>query len=280
MKLRTYMFLIVFTTVTVYLLIYWQKRLEINDTLVVYFGRPSDIWSYVTQHWSQILEGSILSTGVALVSLLISAGLAVIFLVLGLSSEGWLRSVERFAAISQTIPILVIVTISFIVEKSLLKKFGLDLGLAWYCFIPVSIALFFPPLVYGIKGVRDIDSNMKALLRIWDAPQSWRIKRIYLPQVLPHILTGLRVSSTWAVVATLITEGLIYGVGGNQYSIGKGLMRPFSGSLVAGQTPTLVVVATLLGFLVYYIVGGVQVLVQKKVFGLAVEQEKNYPITG
>lgn len=143
----------------------------------------------------------------------------------------------------------------------------------------MSISLFFPPLVYGIKGVRDIDSQMKALLRIWDAPQRWRIKRVYLPQVLPHVLTGLRVSSTWAVVATLITEGLVHGVGDDQYSIGKGLMRPFSGQSVPGRTPTLIITATLLGFLIYYLVGVVQNFLQKKFFGLALEQEHRYPIS-
>jgi len=121
---------------------------------------------------------------------------------------------------------------------------------------------------------------MKGLLRIWGAPQGWRIKRIILPEVLPHIMTGLRTSSTWAVSATLITEGLVHGVGGSECSIGKHLMRPFSVSSKPGQTLNLIIVATLLGLLVYFVTVRIQVYTQKRIFGPALEQESIYPISG
>lgn len=261
------------------LLYCWQSILDVNSQIVIYFGRPGNVFDYVILNWDRIGKGAAVTTFVAFVSLALSGVVAVGFLAIGLSSEAKFRLVEHFAAISQTVPVLVTVTVFFILEKTLVKIIGLNLGFIWYCFIPVSVALFFPPLVYGIKGVRDIDSSMKGLLRIWGAPQGWRIKRIFLPEVLPHIMTGLRASSTWAVSATLITEGLVHGVVGSEYSIGKHLMRPFSGSVHPGQTLTLIIVATLLGLLVYLVTGRVQVYTQKRI-GSAREQERNYPISG
>jgi len=263
--------------VVLLVLFYWQRYLNTNHPIVIYFGRPFDVYLYISQNWGRILEASFTTTLIAVTSLFLAGLTALYFLIMGLISDKWLQRVEQLVAISQTIPILVIVTIIYIAQKSIFKALNVELGLAWYCFMPVCIALFFPPLVYGIKGVRSIDSDMKALLRIWDAPQSWRIRRIYLPQALPHLLTGLRVSSTWAVAATLITEGLVHGVGNNQSSIGKSLMRPFSGSVSPGQTLALMIVATLLGYFVYLLIGIFQSLVEHKYFGIAAKNEEVYP---
>jgi len=260
------------------LLFWWEKHLDNNHIFVVYFGRPSDVLSYTTQSWQKILKGSLSTTIIAFISLLMSAAMALLFLVIGLLSDRWLRQIEKFALISQTIPMLVIVAICYIIEKSIIGRAFLNIHFVWYCFVPVSIVLFFPPLVYGIKGIRDIDTDMKAMLRIWNAPKMWRIIKVYLPQALPHILTGLRVSASWAIVAALITEGLMFGVSNDQFSIGQSLIRPFSGSVIKGQTLTLMIVATILGYFVYYVVGCIQSILQKKVFGIAAENEKNYPI--
>jgi len=277
----TWVFWPLFLLGTVGLLTYWQKYAGNESPTVVYFGRPSNIWEYTAQYWDSVLWGCVITTLVSLVSLFISGVLAVVFLVIGLMSERGLRLVERLAAVSQTIPMIVVVLILFIIEKSLVKAMGLDLLFVWYCFVPVSIALFFPPLAYGIKGVRDINSAMKGLLRIWNAPQRWRITRVFLPGAVPHILTGLRVSSTWAVAATLITEGFVFRVGSDdKYSIGRWLMTPFSGSSPAGQTATLLIVATLLGFLVYCAMSLVEWFILMRFLGIAAEKERQYPIAG
>ena len=276
----TWVFWLMFLLGAAGLFIWWGYA-EKDTAIVVYFGRPSDIWNYTAQHWKSVLRGCAITTLIALVSLFISGALAVVFLAIGLLSERGLLLTGRLAAVSQTIPMLVVVLISYIVGESLVKGMGLDLSFVWYCFVPVSVALFFPPLAYGIKGVRDINSTMKGLLRIWNAPQGWRIRHVFLPGALPHILTGLRVSSTWAVAATLITEGLVFGVGSDdKCSIGHWLMTPFSTTPVAGQTPTLLIVVTLLGFAVYCLMGLVEWFTLTRFLGIAAKKEREYPIAG
>jgi ABC-type nitrate/sulfonate/bicarbonate transport system permease component len=258
----------------------WELKLDKDNVIVIYFGRPTDIIQFVSVQWANILKGAFTTFFIAIVALFLSSIFAITFLYFGLHSNRLINYVEKTAAISQTIPIFVIVTVTYLIEKSLAKTLNIDLGLFVYCLIPVSIALFFPPLVYGIKGVRDIDSSMKANLRLWGINQKKRIQKIYMPHIVPHILTGVRVSSTWAIVATLITEGLIYGVEGSKYSLGRGLFLPFSSMQPNGKTPTLIIISTLLGFTVFFLTGLIQKKIQNRIYGFVLEQEENYPIAG
>ena len=133
--------------------------------------------------------------------------------------------------------------------------------------LPVTVALMFPPLANGAGAIRRMPLQLRELLRIWGAPSLWKIRRVYLPLAIPDILTGVRASSTWAVGATLIAEGLLNGVSGDSNTLGHYLVRPFSSSASPGRTPAVILIATVLGFLVYLLFVGVQRYWESRLIG-------------
>jgi NitT/TauT family transport system permease protein len=261
------------------LLCCWQFLLGTMHPLVVYFGRPADVGQYSVHHLGSLLSAAFLTTATAVLSVLLSGILAAAFLILAVSTERLLQPVERIAAASQTVPMLVIVTFVYLIEKPIIDHLGSEPPLLLYCLVPVSIVLFFPALAYAIDGVRNLDIEIKSMLRVWDAPQRWRIRQILLPHAMPYLLVGLRVSAAWAVLAAIIAEGLIGSQGRESAtSLGIGLMRPFSSGAPPGKTPSLFLAATLMGFLVYYLFDRLEHFGHRRFLGFAGVQERDYPI--
>jgi NitT/TauT family transport system permease protein len=263
--------------VLLYFLHAWETSFRKDGEVVVYFGRPHEIATYFRSNWRDLLRAGSSCLVTATASLVLAGMSAIALLLFGLRSDQRLRVIEKCAAVSQTIPMLVIVTISLLVEQEIFKVFHLSASADWYCLVPVTLALMFPPLVNGVAAMARMPIQFKALFRIWNAPTFWRIWRIYLPFAIPDVLAGLRTSGTWAVGALLITEGLLNGVEGDSDTLGHFLLRPFS-SGPAGRTPAAILVATALGFAVYYLftIGGR--IVEARLYGRTVMSEGAYPL--
>jgi len=235
----------------VFLMWRWQRAPH-NSLVVTYWGRPSDIVDYLRWNASAELAGSIvLCLSTAVISLIVAGVLAVVLLMLGSLSATGLRIMERFAALSQTVPTLVIVTIFLLLERQLKTALHIkELPLMLYCLGPVTVSLLFPPLVNGADAITRLSIDLKSLLRLWGAPAWARTYRVYIPAAIPQILTGVRTSATWAVGATLLTEGLISAVEGDSSSLGHYLLRAFSEG-TASRTTSVFIIATALAFFVY-----------------------------
>lgn len=257
----------------------WETTASNRGPLVVYFARPSDTWRYLRTEWAALASSAFMCLLVASMSLLLSALASLSLLVAGLYSTSKLRMIERSAAYSQTVPTLVVVTISLLAEKQLFKTLGITVNAHWYCVFPVTLALMFPPLANGAGAINRAPLQLKELLRLWAAPPFWRIRRVYLPLVLPDILTGVRSSATWAVGATLITEGLLNGVEGDSTTLGRALMRPFSAG-EPGKTLSVLLIASALGYLLYAMVVRLQEVLERWLLGQATEAADAYPLQG
>ena len=253
----------------------WENAFTKSNELVVYFGRPSAIPAYIASNWNYLIWASFGSVRTAVLSLVLAGLLATLLLVIGLVGDGLLGKIESLAVWSQAVPFLVVVTVFFLAERILFKAVDWNPGTSIYSLVPVTISLVFPPLVYGAKGTMRLQVQIKSLLRLWQAPTFLRITRVYLPNALPDILTGLRVSATWAVGATLISDGLLDGVAMNERTLGHLLVRPFS-TAPSGQTPTVIVIATLLAIGVYFLARRAQAFVEQKLNGDSVRIEEAY----
>jgi NitT/TauT family transport system permease protein len=65
---------------------------------------------------------------------------------------------------------------------------------------------FFPVVINTATGLRDVDRDWIDMARSLQAPK-WKIfLRLRIPQALPHIVSGLKVSSTLVVVGAVIGE--------------------------------------------------------------------------
>jgi|GEM_PF-5816249 len=248
-----------------------------NSQVVIYFGVPWDVVTYALGNWAHILYASMWCFFTAIISLLLAGAIAVALLIIGMRSDRRLARIERAVAVLQTVPTLIIVTVSLLIEREVLRVLGVRAPVDVFCIIPVALSLVFAPLVYGINGINQAPLVMKAMLRIWNAKPWWRIWRVYLPYITSDVMTGLRASATWALGAVLIAEGLMNGVDGDSQTLGRSLIRPFSGNQ-PGQTVAVIIVSIALGFLVYYVTKRLHEAMEQRLYGEPWANHQLYPL--
>jgi len=255
----------------------WERAGQ-HSVIVTYWGRPSEVLQYLMESaWGELATSVLLCFQTAVVSLIAAGVLAVALLMAGALSSTGLRLIERFAALSQTIPTLVIVTIFLLLERQIATAFHLKPPLMLYCLGPVTVSLLFPPLVNGAEGIAQLPIDVKYLLRLWAAPRWVRIWRVYIPAALPYILTGVRTSATWAVGATLLTEGLLSAVEGISLSLGHILLRASSAG-VAARATSVFIIATALALAVYGLAVLAQRMIERIVLGPTAMTQADYPL--
>lgn len=266
-----------FYAILVLFITFWQLLVSETQHLVVYLGRPLDVLFYLKEHFSDILLKATVTALEAFFALVFSGIIAMILLHYGFKSNYKLKLIERMSLFSQTIPVIIILTVVLIIEKSILKYLQVsDLPIFFYTIPPISIALFFTPLINASRAVYDLDFELKALVRIWNLPKKDNIKKIYFPIALPYLLTGIKINASWAIVATLISEGMLVGIPGYKSTLGYVLMQPFSSSKEKGELLAVVLVATFLGFALYYITAYLQRKLEIKLLGYSTVQKKLY----
>jgi ABC-type nitrate/sulfonate/bicarbonate transport system permease component len=257
----------------------WGLVLSDDNSIVIYFGRPADVVGYLSTNWQHLAYASLSCLLTAVASLILAAFLTIVLLVIGLVRENWLSRVEWLAATSQTIPFLAIVIVFLLVERSVFELVDVAPITGVYSVAPVTISLIFPPLVYGAKSIIRTQIQVKSLLKIWNAPRWWRIAHVYIPSAIPDILTGLRASAAWAIGATLISDGLLVGIELDARTLGHLLTRPFSSS-PPGQTPSIILISTVLAFAVYELFKLVQGNIERRILGSSAQTEEAHSLLG
>ena len=89
-----------------------------------------------------------------------------------------------------------------------------DVGFASKLYLTTFIA-FFPVLVDSIAGFRSIDKRLYFLSRSMGASRWQTFVRLQMPAAMPHIFSGLKISTVYAVTAVIVVEfvGSINGLG-------------------------------------------------------------------
>jgi NitT/TauT family transport system permease protein len=80
----------------------------------------------------------------------------------------------------------------------------------------VAIAVFFPVFVNTLRGLRQIDPVHAELMHSYAAGPWTTMRVVRLPAALPFFFTGLRIASSAAVIAAVVSEyfgGLQKGLG-------------------------------------------------------------------
>jgi NitT/TauT family transport system permease protein len=156
-------------------------------------------WSVVQQlgaEWPRLLEAAIPTTYATLGGFALSIAFGIpMALVIAYS-----RTVESFVY-----PLLVF-------SQSVPKIAIAPLFVVWFGFgiIPKVIAAFmlgfFPVVVSTVMGFKSVDPDMLDLARSMKSSRIETFMRISLPQALPSIFAGLKVSITLAVVGAVVGE--------------------------------------------------------------------------
>lgn len=129
--------------------------------------------------------GFVLSIAAALITAIVMDGIKVIK-----------DAVYPLIIASQTIPIMVITPVII-----LLMGYGLAprlLVVVLVCFFPIVISMF--------DGLQNVDPDMLLLMKSLKANRWQILKHVKFPASMPSFFSGIRISSTYCVMATVIAE--------------------------------------------------------------------------
>jgi NitT/TauT family transport system permease protein len=185
----------------------WEWFVEARDVKPFVLPKPTAIWEQLRDNHDVILEATWATAQNALVGL--AVGLVCGLLAALLASR--LRSLDEMltplAAAVAAIPIVALTPIfntMFASTSSIPRR------------LVVAIAVFFPVFINTLRGLRQIEPVHAELMHSY-AASPWTTTRVVrLPSALPFFFTGLRVASSAAVIAAIVSEyfgGLQKGLG-------------------------------------------------------------------
>jgi len=188
-------------------LVSWELFVLLRDIEPFVLPKPSAIFEQLGENLDTILAAAWDTGRNALVGLALG-------LVTGLAAAllaSWLRSLEELltplTAAAAAIPIVALTPIlntMFSSTSSTPRR------------LIVMIYVFFPIFINTLKGLRQVDPVHAELMRSY-AASSWTTTRIVrLPGALPYFFTGLKIASSGAVIAAIVSEyfgGLQQGLG-------------------------------------------------------------------
>jgi len=184
------------SSVFVILIILWQFAVWAFDPPAYLLPAPKAVWHNI---WNPALQWP---TSIAITSQEILGGFA-ISAVAGIALGiliAWAPSLER-----TILPFLVVFNI--LPKVAIAPLFIIYMGYGVFPNMVIAATIgFFPVVINTATGLAGIDRDWIDLARSLRAPK-WKIfLRLRIPHALPHIVSGLKVSSTLVVVGAVIGE--------------------------------------------------------------------------
>jgi NitT/TauT family transport system permease protein len=144
-------------------------------------------------------------------------------------------------------PYLNILRVTPVVAIAPLLTIWLGHGMTPIIVVSALIA-FFPIVVGTVLGMKSVDAELISLMRILNASEFTELRRIRLPNALPHLFAAFRISAPMAVIGAIVGEF----VGGSR---GLGyLLVAFQAQLSTSSVFVLVLLSGLLGIAFFNVV--------------------------
>ena len=179
-----------------FLVAFWQLIISLGHIKPFILASPGQVVAALMDpKWQWFLQAEV--TSIEVVGGFILAAIVGILLGMMISASSTLRSAF--------LPLLV-------VFNSLPKIAMAPLFIIWmgYGIIPNTviafISAFFPVVINTSVGLREIDPDMVALARGLRVPNLKIFLKIRLPNALPYVFSGLKVSSSLAVIGAIVGE--------------------------------------------------------------------------
>lgn len=194
-----------------------------------------------------IMEGLVSTAQVAFVGL----GIAIIIgmaIAIAMSQAPWVeRTIYPWAVVLQTIPILALVP---------LLGFWFGFGFNSRVIVCVLLALF-PIITNTLFGMKSVDRLQHDLFRLQHASRWVRLWKLQFPAALPATFTGLRIAAGLSVIGAVVGDFFF-----RQGEAGLGrLLDEYTARLQSAALFAAVIVASLLGLVVFWIFGLISHLV-------------------
>ena len=185
----------------------WQWFVEVRDIKPFVLPKPSAIFDQLRLQHDTILTAARITGENALVGLAVGLVVGVVAALLASRVRAFDEMLTPLAAGMAAIPIVAMTPIfntMFASTSSTPRR------------LVVAIYVFFPIFVNTLRGLRQIDPVHAELMRSYAASPWTTTKVVRLPGALPFFFTGLKIASSGAVIAAIVSEyfgGLQKGLG-------------------------------------------------------------------
>ena len=113
--------------------------------------------------------------------------------------------------------------------------------------------VFFPIMINVLRGLTQVDPAALELMRSYAADERTILAKVRIPNALPFFLTGLKVSSTLALIGAVVGEYF----GGLNVALGRVVVESAS-ALAFEVTWAAILVAAATGIAMYLVVAGLE----------------------
>lgn len=185
----------------------WEWFVDARDVKPFVLPKPSAIWEQLRENHSVILDATWATAQNALVGLAVGLVVGLVAAVLASRVRTLDEMLTPMAAAVAAIPIVALTPIfntMFASTSTIPRR------------LVVAIAVFFPIFVNTLRGLRQIEPVHAELMHSYAASPWTTMRVVRLPSALPFFFTGLRVASSAAVIAAIVSEyfgGLQKGLG-------------------------------------------------------------------
>ncbi len=185
----------------------WEIFVNVRDIKPFVLPKPSAIWEQLRENHDRILDQAWATGQNALVGLAIGLLIGLALALLASRLRSFDEMLTPLAAAVATIPIVALTPIfntMFTSTSTTPRR------------LVVIIAVAFPIFVNTLRGLRQVDPVHAELMRSYAASPWTMTRMVRLPGALPFFFTGLRIASSTAVIAAVVSEyfgGLQEGLG-------------------------------------------------------------------
>lgn len=171
--------------------------------------RPHGIVQAAIVRWNSLSVQAWHTWISALTGFALSAVVGVVSAVLLNQWQPLRRSLYPYTAALQTVPIVAVAPIIIV-----------WLGSGKPAIIAISFVVsVFPVITNTLLGLMSAEQNLHDLLDLYDASAGQKLLKLQLPQALPSMMVGFRISGGMAIIGAILGE-FVAGVGGLQGGLG------------------------------------------------------------
>jgi NitT/TauT family transport system permease protein len=218
-------------------LVAWQSFVRLADVRSFVLPAPSDIWASAMDARGQITSAAGHSGLNALVGLLIGLVAGVLLAAIAARLPVLGMAITPLVAALAAIPIVAVAPLLNNMYSPLSPLPRREV---------VAISAFVPIFMNVFRGLARLSTVHRELMQSYAASQTAVLRTIRIPSALPYFFTGLRVASSLAVIAAVVSEYF----GGLQDGLGSRITDSVGASDYPGAWAS-VLGAVVLGLLFY-----------------------------
>jgi ABC-type nitrate/sulfonate/bicarbonate transport system permease component len=223
----------------------WQLYTELGDVNPLLLPSPLAVVQSVVDNAALFADNAVVTLQEILLGFVGGAAAGIGLAVLLTYSRLAERAVYPWLVASQMIPIVAVAPI-------LVVWFG-------FTIVPkvvvVALVCFFPVVVNTIDGLKAVDPEMVRLMRTLGMSRPRIMRSVRVPSALPYLFSGLKVAMALATIGAVFGEWV-----GSSEGLGY-LMLALNNQLATTELFAAVLVLSLMGIALFFLVGLVERLV-------------------